>query len=85
MFFGYLSTENMQIEGFWFWLLAGLFAAGVMHYVIAKIIGPFLFNRGWCGWACWSAAVFDLLPWKKSPGRRKKLGIIRYIHFFCPF
>jgi polyferredoxin len=82
IFFGYLSPENMQIEGFWFWLLAGYFAAGVMHYVIAKIIGPFLFNRGWCGWACWSAALFDLLPWKQGSGRVKKLGIIRYIHFF---
>lgn len=79
--FGYLQPENMQIEGFWFWLFAGSFGAALLHYLIAKILGPFAFNRGWCGWACWTAAVFDYLPWKKSPGRIKKLGALRYIHF----
>ena len=81
IFFGYIEPENMQIEGFWFWLLAGSFGAAVLHYLIAKILGPFAFNRGWCGWACWTAAVLDRLPWKKSPGRIKKLGLLRYIHF----
>ena len=79
--FGYIQPENMQFEGFWFWLFAGAFAAAVIHYFIAKILGSFLFNRGWCGWACWTAAVLDYLPWKKSPGRIKKLGALRYIHF----
>lgn len=81
VFLSYISPENMQLEGFWFWLLSGSFAAGVLHYVIAKIFGPFIFNRGWCGWACWTAAVLDYLPWKKSPGRVPKIGVIRYVHF----
>lgn len=81
IFFGRISPENMQIEGFWFWLLAGQFAASVIHYVVAKIFGPVLFNRGWCGWACWTAAVLDLLPWKKSPGRKIKWEKARYIVF----
>jgi ferredoxin-type protein NapH len=67
--FGYLRPEDMQIEGFWFWLFAGSFAAAVLHYLIAKIFGPLAFGRGWCGWACWTAAVLDVLPWGKSPGR----------------
>ena len=79
--FGYIKPENMQFEGFWFWIFSGSFAAAVIHYFIAKILGPFLFNRGWCGWACWTAAILDYLPWKKSPGRIKKLGALRYIHF----
>jgi len=83
--FGYIQPENMQFEGFWFWLFAGLFAAGTLHYLIAKIAGPFYFNRGWCGYACWTAAVLDILPWKKSPGRIKKLGGVRYVHFFLSF
>ena len=83
LFFGYILPENMQMEGFWLLLFSGFFAAGVLHYMVAKIIGPLIFNRAWCGWACWTASVLDLLPWKKSPGRHSKsLENIRYIHFF---
>ena len=78
---GYLEPENMQFAGFWFYSLAGVFGAASLHYAIAKIFGPLHFNRGWCGWACWTAAVLDLLPWKKSPGRKSKLGILRYVVF----
>ena len=81
IFWGYLQPENMQFAGFWFYSLAGIFGAASMHYAIAKIFGPLLFNRGWCGWACWTAAILDLLPWKKSPGRKPKLGILRYVFF----
>lgn len=81
--FGYIVPENMQIEGFWFLLLGGIFAGAVIHYFIAKIFGTVLLNRGWCGWACWTAAILDYLPWKRSTGRLdKKFGNIRYIHFF---
>ncbi len=78
---GYMEPENMQFAGFWFYSLAGVFGAASLHYAIAKIFGPLLFNRGWCGWACWTAAILDLLPWKKSPGRKPKLGILRYVIF----
>lgn len=78
--------ENMQIEGFWFFLYAGVFAGATLHYFIAKIAGPILFGRGWCGWACWTTAILDFLPWQKpSSGRIKKLGVIRYIHFAISF
>lgn len=80
--FGRIRPENMQLEGFFFYLFAGLFQAGVMHYTIAKIIGPFIFGRMWCGWTCWTAAVLDLLPFKKPDSRiNKKFELIRYIHF----
>jgi polyferredoxin len=79
---GFWDRENMQIEGFFFYLFAGIFAAATLHYFIAKIFGPLVFGRGWCGWACWSAMIFDLLPWKRSPGRYKYFGLIRYLHFF---
>jgi ferredoxin-type protein NapH len=82
LLFGYIQPENMQLEGFWLWLFSGVFQAAVLHYMVAKIAGPLLFNRGWCGWACWTAAVLDLLPWKRSPGRRStRLGNLRYLHF----
>ncbi|MCD6420594.1 MAG: 4Fe-4S binding protein [Synergistetes bacterium] len=79
---GFIRHENMQIEGFFFYLFAGVFAVATLHYFIAKIIGPLIFGRGWCGWACWTAMILDLLPWKKTSGRLHNLGIIRYIHFF---
>ncbi|MCD6427858.1 MAG: 4Fe-4S dicluster domain-containing protein [Caldisericaceae bacterium] len=80
-YLGLLKSENMQIEGFVAYLLAGIFAGATLHYFIAKIAGPLIFGRGWCGWACWTAMVLDFLPWKKpQSGRIKKLESLRYIH-----
>lgn len=74
--------ENMQIEGLFFGLLGGVFQAAVIHYLIAKIFGPLLFGRLWCGWACWTVMVLDLLPFKKPSGRLpQKYGWLRYLHF----
>jgi polyferredoxin len=82
-FFRSLRTENMQIEGFWFYLVFVGFAGTVYHYTIAKIVGPFLFGRTFCGWACWTAAILDFLPWRNSKGRiNKRWEYFRYVHFF---
>ena len=78
---GLVSGENMQIEGFWYYLFTGVFEAATIHYAVAKILGPLLFGRGWCGYACWTAMVLDFLPWKVPSRPRKKLGWIRYITF----
>ena len=79
---GFVGKENMQIEGFFFYLIGGYFAGAVMHYLIAKVFGPMIFNRGWCGWACWTAMVLDLLPFDRSkgwvPGKWRHL---RYVTF----
>jgi polyferredoxin len=82
VFLGLIQRENMQIEGFFFYLLAGIFAGAVIHYLVAKVFGPLIFNRGWCGWACWTAMVLDLLPFRrKLPGRLpKKWGRLRVVH-----
>lgn len=83
VFLGLFQRENMQIEGFFFYLLAGFFAGSVIHYLVAKIAGPLVFNRGWCGWACWTAMVLDLLPYKRDKQKRAvgKWGYLRYVHF----
>lgn len=81
VYLGILSNENMQIEGFWYYLFLGVFEAATIHYVVAKIFGPLLFGRGWCGYACWTAMVLDFLPYKHPKEPRKKLGFIRYITF----
>ncbi len=81
VYLGLICRENMQIEGFWYYLFSGVFEAATIHYAVAKIFGPLLFGRGWCGYACWTAMVLDLLPYKVPAGPRKKIGWIRYITF----
>ena len=41
----------------WFFLFTGVFEAATIHYAVAKIFGPLVFGRGWCGYACWTAMV----------------------------
>lgn len=81
VYLGLICNENMQIEGFWYYLFTGVFEAATIHYAVAKIAGPLLFGRGWCGYACWTAMVLDFLPYKTPKAPRKKLGFIRYITF----
>lgn len=81
VYLGILAGENMQIEGFWYYLFLGVFEAAVIHYAVAKIFGPLLFGRGWCGYACWTAMVLDLLPYKTAQEPRRPIAFIRYIVF----
>ncbi len=81
VYLGILCRENMQIEGFWYYLFLGVFEAAVIHYAVAKIFGPLLFGRGWCGYACWTAMVLDLLPYKTPATPRKRWGFVRYVVF----
>ena len=79
----FMGQENSQLEGAIFGLLTGVIQMGVIHYMIAKIFGPLLFGRMWCGWACWTVMVLDLLPFKRPSGRlpeRWPQGL-RYLHF----
>ena len=78
----FMGIENVQIEGAFFGLLTGVFQMSVIHYLIAKIFGPVLFGRMWCGWACWTVMVLDLLPFKRPAGRLpNRWGRLRYLHF----
>ncbi len=85
IYLGLVSGENMQIEGFWYYLFTGVFEAATIHYAVAKIFGPLLFGRGWCGYACWTAMVLDFLPYKVPKHPRKKIGWIRYVTFVVSF
>ena len=78
----FMGRENVQLEGAIFGLLTGVVQMAVIHYMIAKILGPLLFGRMWCGWACWTVMVLDLLPFKRSAGRLpRRWGWLRYLHF----
>jgi len=82
VYLGIICRENMQIEGFFYYIAIGVFEAAAIHYIVAKIAGPFIFGRGWCGYACWTAMILDLLPYRiprKQPV--KKLGLLRIVIF----
>ena len=82
VYLGLICGENMQIEGFWYYLFTGVFEAATIHYAVAKIFGPLVFGRGWCGYACWTAMVLDFLPYKISQtSRNKKWEKLRYVTF----
>jgi len=82
-FLGLINKENMQIEGFFFYLLSGVFGGSVIHYLVAKISGPILYGRGYCAWACWTAMVLDFLPYRRNKKGRLavKWESLRYVHF----
>lgn len=85
LYLGLICRENMQIEGFWYYLFTGVFEAATIHYAVAKIFGPLLFGRGWCGYACWTAMVLDFLPYKVPQGKKLGIGWLRYISFAASF
>ncbi|QPC82696.1 4Fe-4S binding protein [Phototrophicus methaneseepsis] len=77
---------NMQVEGLFWALLAGFAPYILLHYALAKVLGPLVFGRIWCGWACWFAMIFDLMPYKHSRYRLpRRWGWVRYIHFITSF
>lgn len=78
---GIFQHENISMSGFWYYLFSGVFEAAVIHFLVAKILGPLLFGRGWCGYACWTAMILDLLPYKVPMNDRKNWGYVRYILF----
>ena len=85
VYLGFINRENMQIEGFWYYLFTGVFEAATIHYAVAKIFGPLIFGRGFCGYACWTAMVLDFLPYKTRELPRKSIGWIRYLTFALSF
>jgi len=79
LFVPIVNNENFQLEGIVLLLSIGYFSKGVIHYAIAKIFGPLIWGRGFCGWACWTGAILDWLPIKKCRQIPEKYRNIRYI------
>ena len=48
VYLGLICGENMQIEGFWYYLFTGVFEAATIHYAAAKIgyLSQPIFLRG---------------------------------------
>ncbi len=79
---GIASRNNLQIEGFLFYLFSGSVSGVIVHFMMAKILGPLFFSRNWCSWGCWTAMILDLLPYKDpGAGRQRGLGAkARYVY-----
>lgn len=73
------NQENFQLEGIVLLLTIGFFSKGVIHYAIAKVFGPLIWGRGFCGWACWTAAVLEWLPVRKVGKIPESLKKLRFV------
>ncbi len=83
LFLGICQRENMQLEELVFYLLlflqTGIVIRVLIHFCIAKIFGPFIWGRGFCGWACWTAAILEWLPIKENRKIPVRLTGYRYL------
>jgi len=79
LFVPIFNNENFQLEGVVLIILIGFFSKGFIHYAIAKLFGPLIWGRGFCGWACWTAAILDWLPIQKEGNISPKLKDFRYL------
>ncbi len=81
LFFGLMQRENMQVEETVFYLAyfigTGIFTRVLIHFCIAKVFGPLIWGRGFCGWACWTAAFLEWLPIKENCAIPKKFTYLR--------
>lgn len=74
-----VNHENFQLEGVVLLVLVGFIGKGVIHLLIAKVMGPLFWGRGFCGWACWTAAILEWLPIKKKKPTPVSLKRLRYV------
>jgi ferredoxin-type protein NapH len=76
-----LLERNVQLEGLVFGALTGVTLGAVTHYLL-KLFLTLLFGRVWCAWACWTGALLDQLPYRKSAGwLTGGWSGLRYLHF----
>lgn len=82
LFIPIINNENFQMEGIILNILVGYFAKSFIHLAIAKLFGPIIWGRAFCGWACWTAAILEWLPIKEKGTIPPNFRRIRYITFF---
>lgn len=83
---GVFGRQSFQLEGFFFYALAGAVGGVVVHYAVAKLVGPLFFGRAWCGWGCWVWMILDYLPFPNHPVRGDpRWAWLRTAHFVASF
>jgi len=81
LFIPIVNNENLQLEGIILNILAGYFTKSFVHLAIAKLFGPLIWGRAFCGWACWTAAILEWLPIKEKGEVPSNLKRLRYLFF----
>lgn len=81
VFLGLYQRENLQLEQTIFYLAAGVFSRVLIHYAVAKVFGPLIWGRGFCGWACWTAALLEWLPIQENRPIPRQYTYFRWIFF----
>lgn len=80
VYLGLICNENMQIEGFWYYLFTGVFEAATIHYAVAKIFGPLFLEEAGADLRAgrqWFL-IFCPIKFQRAPERRSVLyGILR--------
>lgn len=88
-FLGICQRENLQLEEFVFYFLlfveTGLIIRVFIHFCIAKVFGPFVWGRGFCGWTCWTAALVEWLPIQENTKIPVHLTRFRYLALIICF
>jgi len=80
------NHENFQLEGIVLIVSVGFLGKGFIHYAVAKIFGPLIWRRGFCSYACWTAAILDWLPIKKEAKELPRSARnLRYIALLISF
>ena len=82
LYLGVLSHENMQIEGFWYYLFLGVFEAATIHYAVAKIFGPLVFGRGVVRIRLLDSHGSGSSALQNTAGTEEKAGVLS-IHHLC--
>ena len=81
LFLGFWEHENLQIEEtvvyFVYFVNSGVFTRVLIHFAIAKVFGPLIFGRGYCGWGCYTAALLEWLPIKENNKIPEKFTYVR--------
>jgi polyferredoxin len=77
--FSFLTSANIDLEGFFLLVFEGVAGAAVGHTLATSVSGPIFFGRFLCGWGCWRAMILELLPTGKGDRHRQRLS--RYLPF----
>ncbi|MBC7765492.1 MAG: 4Fe-4S binding protein [Hyphomonadaceae bacterium] len=79
-----MRMENPDISGFMIYALQNTWTLSVLAFLLYTIILPIVVGRAWCGWGCWIAVLFEIMPFEHNgrKGRIKKGYAFQLVFLF---